>query len=374
MGNTVKNIMNPLRKLNTSMTIFFLAFGLSCVGLSHAARAVSPPPDGGYPNDNTAEGDRALFSLVTGRDNTALGFDALSSVTTGTENTATGSEALKNNTGNRNTADGYRALFKNTGSDNTAVGFAALEQNTSAINNVAIGSDALGGDVTGFQNVAVGAGALTEATTGSRNIGIGFLAGQSVVAGNDNIYIGNIGGGRHGGIDFSGSIRIGTQGTQTLTRIAGIFGATVFNGAQVYIDSSGQLATTPSSVRFKEEIAPMNKASETLYALKPVTFRYHNEIDPTRTRQLGLVAEDVEKINPDLVVRDTDGKPYSVRYDQVNAMLLNEFLKEHRTVQGQQKEIDALKAELTEQKTLIQKVSAQVEASKPAPQVVNNNQ
>ncbi|MGC2354415.1 MAG: tail fiber domain-containing protein [Candidatus Udaeobacter sp.] len=279
---------------------------------------------------------------------------------------------MKNNTGNRNTADGYRALFKNTGSDNTAVGFEALEQNTSAINNVAIGSEALGDDMTGFQNVAVGAGALEQATTGSRNIGIGFLAGESVVAGNDNIYIGNIGGGRRGGIDFSGSIRIGTQGIQNLTRIAGIFGAALFNGTPVYIDSSGQLGTTPSSVRFKEEIAPMNKASETLYALKPVTFRYRNEIDPTGTRQLGLVAEDVEKINPDLVVRDADGKPYSVRYDQVNAMLLNEFLKEHRTVQGQQKEIDALKAELREQKTLIQKVSAQFEASKPAPQVVNS--
>ena len=116
----------------------------------------------------------------------------------------------------------------------------------------------------------------------------------------------------------------------------------------------------------------MERASEALFALKPVTFRYKQEIDPNGTPQFGLVAEEVEKVNPDLVVRDKEGKPYSVRYDQVNAMLLNEFLKEHSTVQELRKEIATLTATVKEQASQIQKVSAQLETSKPAPQVVNN--
>ena len=128
-----------------------------------------------------------------------------------------------------------------------------------------------------------------------------------------------------------------------------------------------------SSARFKKDIKPMDKTSETVLALKPVTFHYKS--DTKGTPQFGLIAEEVAAVNPDLVVRGADGKVDSVRYEAVNAMLLNEFLKEHRTVQGQQKEIDALKAELKEQKALIQKVSAQIEVTKPAPQtVVNNNQ
>src|SRR5207247_3535006 len=122
--------------------------------------------------------------------------------------------------------------------------------------------------------------------------------------------------------------------------------------------------TLTSSKRFKEEIKPMDKTSDALFALKPVTFRYKKEIDPAGTSQFGLVAEEVEKVNPDLVVRDKEGKPYSVRYEQVNAMLLNEFLKEHRKVQEQQKEIDSLKAELTEQRDLIQKESDRLEITK----------
>jgi trimeric autotransporter adhesin len=154
----------------------------------------------------------------------------------------------------------------------------------------------------------------------------------------------------------------------TATYIAGI------SGSAVKINGSGQLGTAPSSARFKDEIKPMDKASKAIVALKPVTFRYKKEIDPDRTTQFGLVAEQVEKVNPDLVVRDKDGKPYSVCYEAVNVMLLNEFLKEHRLVQEQQKEIEALKAELKEQRTLIQKVSAQLELTKSAPQTVLNDQ
>ena len=127
-----------------------------------------------------------------------------------------------------------------------------------------------------------------------------------------------------------------------------------------------------SSGRFKEKIKPMEQASDALFALKPVTFRYKREIDSQQIPQFGLVAEDVEKVNPDLVVRDKDGKPYSVRYEAVNAMLLNEFLKEHSTVQELKKEIAALTATVKEQSAQIQKVSAQLEASKLAPQMVSN--
>jgi trimeric autotransporter adhesin len=133
----------------------------------------------------------------------------------------------------------------------------------------------------------------------------------------------------------------------------------------VYVNSEGKLGAQVSSRRFKDEIKPMEKASEVIYSLKPVSFRYKAEIEPTRARSFGLIAEEVEKANPDLVVRDKDGKAYSVRYDQVNAMLLNEFLKARRQIDAQQKQIEALTAGL-------QKVSAQLEARKPAPQVVNN--
>jgi len=158
------------------------------------------------------------------------------------------------------------------------------------------------------------------------------------------------------------------------------------SGSAVFIDANNRLGTITSSKRFKESIEPMDKASDGLFALKPVRFHYKKEIDPAGTKQLGLVAEDVEKVNPDLVVRDKEGKPYSVRYDQVNAMLLNEFLKEHkafieeqRKVEVQEKTIAELKSGMTalaatvkQQASQIQKVSTQLEASKPAPQVVNN--
>jgi hypothetical protein len=190
-------------------------------------------------------------------------------------------------------------------------------------------------------------------------VALGNLAGFAQTTGSNNIYIGNL--------------MEGSAGESNACYIGSIFNQTAAFGSPVLIDANSKLGTLTSSKRFKEEITPMNKASETLYGLQPVTFRYKKDIDPAQIRQLGLVAEDVEKVNPDLVVRDKEGKPYSVRYDQVNAMLLNEFLKEHGTVQNQQKEIDALKTELKEQKAQIQKVSAQLEMSKPAPQTVLNN-
>jgi len=155
----------------------------------------------------------------------------------------------------------------------------------------------------------------------------------------------------------------------------------VAGGVGVIIDTNGHLGTVVSSERFKDEIKPMDKASEAILTLKPVTFRYKHELDPDGILQFGLVAEEVDKVNPDLVVRDAEGKVYAVRYEAVNAMLLNEFLKqhnefikEHRTVQGQQKEIDALRAELKEQRALIQKVNDKTELDRPAPETVLNNQ
>src|SRR5205823_13469978 len=192
-------------------------------------------------------------------------------------------------------------------------------------------------------------------------------AGENLTTGNNNIDIFDRGVARE-----ANTIRIGKQGTQRTTFIAGIGGATV-TGTAVVVNSSGQLGVAPSSQRFKQNVQTMGDASDALLELRPVTFEYKPEVDPKGVSQFGLVAEEVEKVNPHLVARDEQGKLYSVRYEAVNAMLLNEFLKEHRTVQAQQKEIDALKAELKEQRALIQKVSDQLALSRPAPQMANNN-
>jgi hypothetical protein len=215
----------------------------------------------------------------------------------------------------------------------------------------------------------VGELALFNNTTGSNNTALGYRAGQKLTTGSNNIDIGvNV----FGVAGEANHIRIGVVGTQTKTFIAGIHGVAV-SGSAVLVSSSGQLGVAPSSERFKDEIKPIDNASEIIFALKPVTFRYKQNVDPERIPQFGLVAEEVEKVNPALITHDAEGKPFAVRYEAVNAMLLNEFLKEHRKVQEQQKEIDALKAELKEQKALIQKVSAEIEETKPAQRVVNNN-
>jgi trimeric autotransporter adhesin len=432
-----------------SLILFVL---LTYFALSPRVQAVNPPPDGGYPGNNTAEGSRALFSLSSGLYNTATGADSMYYNTTGNNNTATGFRALfRNTTGSWNTATGYgalynmvvgccstatgfqalyhdiaggntatghqalfinttgdgntavgiqalrsnvigswnvavgkEALFRNThGLGNTAVGADALFSNTTGVYNTANGSEALHGNITGSNNIAVGQGALYFHTagdynvavgtaalganrTGNQNIGIGFQAGQDLISGNDNIYIGSVAGNSE-----SNTIRIG--GGQTRTVISGIRGATVAGGILVYVGSDGQLGTQPSSARFKQDIQSMDDSSSVLLSLRPVMFRYKKEIDPVGMAQFGLVAEEVEKLNSDLVVCDKDGKPYAVRYDQVNAMLLNEFLKEHQTVQelksaavkqeamiaSQQKQIEALIAGL-------QKVSAQLAAASPS--------
>jgi hypothetical protein len=303
---------------------------------------------------------------------------------TGIANTAVGVDALYGNDqsgsglGSFNSALGTLALVSNTdGADNSAFGSLTLVFNTTGGSNTAIGEFALLDNTTGRENTAIGAsGALSHNTTGSGNIALGNAAGSDLTTGDNNIDIGN--GGQAG---ESGTIRIGTLGAHTATYVAGIFGATVTDGVGVIVDTDGHLATQVSSARFKDEIKPMDEASEAIFALKPVTFRYKKEMDPKQIPQFGLVAEEVEKVNPELVVCDKERKPYSVRYDAVNAMLLNEFLKEHRkneeqeaTITRQQKQIEVLAGSLKEQKALIQKVSDKVELSKRAPQMVVNRQ
>jgi hypothetical protein len=404
---------SPLR-----LAFLLIPLVLTCFALSPTAQAQLPPPapDGGYPNGNTAEGDGALFNLTTGIDNTATGFDALQSNTIGDSNTANGWQALMNNTtingvsGIRNTAVGYAALANNTiGDRNTATGRAALPNNTTGFRNTADGQDALFNNLTGDSNTATGDFALFSNTTGVANTGIGrnallnstggqntalgFEAGQNLTTGSNNIDIGNA-----GVATESNTIRIGAQGTQTKTFMAGINGAGV-TGVAVKVNAAGQLGTAPSSERFKDAIKPMDKASEAILALKPVTFHYKKELDPEGTPQFGLVAEQVEKVNPDLVARDDQGKVYTVRYEAVNAMLLNEFLKEHRKVEQQVHKMQEQEATIAQLKSIVaqqqkefqttaahqqkeietltaglQKVSAQLELNKPAPQTVLNDQ
>jgi hypothetical protein len=465
-----------------------LAF--ASIALSPAAQALlpSPPPDGGYPGGNTAEGTAALFNLTSGTANTAVGAGALFSNTTGGGNVgigsnalrlntsgnfnmAIGTDALRHNTANSNLAIGFQVLFANTtgnnltgigagalfqnttGSFNTAVGAAALGGNTSGANNTAVGRQSLNGNTTGSNNTAVGTSSLSANTTGhdnmatgyqallsnttgyfnmangqqalysnttgyqntangaqslfrnvdgfnntaygfaalafnvsgeintaigfdalfnctgSGNIALGQAAGFNLTTGTDNIDIG-----AQGIAAESKTIRIGTTLAQIATFIAGIRDTTTGNmdAIPVVIDSAGQLGTVSSSERFKTEIKPMDQTSEAILRLKPVTFHYKK--DSKSTPQFGLIAEEVAKVDPNLIVRDAQGKIYTVRYDAVNAMLLNEFLKEHRTVQEQQKQIQALAAQVREQAALLRKVSDRLELNKPARQMAVNNQ
>jgi Chaperone of endosialidase len=342
--------------------------------------------------ENTANGTAALESNDSGSNNTAIGAFALFSNTGGVAdfgsfNIAVGDRALfSNTTGIENTANGYQALVSNTtGNDNTATGAEALASNTTGDDNTVTGSFALSLNTTGSFNTAIGEGALGSNTEGINNTAVGGNAGFSLT-GNNNIVIGfNV----FGLTGESNIIRIGNTGI-TDTYIGGISGQTATGGAAVFVNSDGKLGTATSSARFKDQIKPMDKASEAILALKPVTFRYKKEIDSKGVPQFGLVAEEVAEVNADLVVRDEKGEIYTVRYEAVNAMLLNEFLKEHKKVEKQEatitrltndfqtvstqqrNEIQLLSAQLKEQAAQIQKVSAKLEASKPAPQVVNN--
>ena len=310
-----------------------LAF-LCLATIEPRAQAVSPPPDGGYPVGNTAEGQNALLSRTIGNYNTAIGFFSLKALTFAEFNTGVGAGTLFFNNAHQNTATGAGALLNN---------------------------------VTGHSNTANGALALFNNTSGDSNIALGNSAGLLRTTGNFNIDIGN-----PGLAGESSTIRIGNN-LQTRTFITGIRGVTTgnANAIPVLIDSLGQLGTVSSSRRFKKEIKPMEKASEAILALEPVTFQYKN--DKTNTPQYGLIAEQVADIDPDLVVRDDNGETYTVRYDAVNAMLLNEFLKERRKNAEQQAIITRLEKRIEALAAGLQEVSAQLKVSKPAPRTVLNN-
>jgi Chaperone of endosialidase len=433
----------------------FALFAFGALALAPTARAVlpSPTPDGGYPNQNTAEGTGALFqgsgawntalgyqaltnhgsggsyNTATGANalwddfsgtyntatgfealyeggtantatgafallgapqdlggngtyNTADGFKALTHNTDGSRNTATGAFALFGNqttsdgSGSNNTADGCQALYNSaTGGDNTAVGYRALFSNATGDDNTAIGHSALYSNLNGFGNTATGVAALLHNnginntadgayalngnTSGANNVALGFQAGENLTTGSGNVCIG-------AGVG-------GIAGENNTTRIRNVY-SSVASARAVYVNSNNKIGALSSSRRYKEDIQPMDKASEALFALMPVTFRYKKDVDPAQALAFGLIAEDVAEINPDLITRDEDGKPQTVRYEAVNAMLLNEFLKEHKTVEEQgamiarqQKQIEALTAGL-------QNVSAQLELSKAGPHTVANGQ
>src|SRR5262245_9293853 len=380
---------------------------LASFALLPQMRAVVPPPDGGYPNFTTAEGDHALQHLTGGIGNTGIGTFSLFSVsagnfntavgagsldlntadsntaagaaallfnTMGTENTAVGTAALEfNNSGNVNSAFGALALINNTGSNNTAIGDRALLNNIGGGSNTAVGQAAMLNNHTGSSNIAIGVQALGNNNSGSNNIALGNVAGAGLMTGSGNIYIGSVTGSvagetGHTYIQNIGSTTVSGGGTDTVT---------------VNL-TTGLVGHLSSSRRYKEDIKPMDNASEALYRLKPVTYRYKKQIDSGQSPAFGLIAEQVADVNPDLVARNSQGQPESVHYEMVNAMLLNEFLKEHRKVEEHQATITQLKRNFQsklerQQKQIealtagLQKVSAQLEVNKPAPQTVLNN-
>jgi len=439
--------MKSAVQLKTATPSLLITLALACLGLLPRALAVSPPPDGCYPNYTTAEGCNALESLTTGAGNTGVGWRSLFSTMGGSYNTGVGAGALLLNTADSNTAVGAVALLLNTsgtqntavGTDalvysdadvNTAVGFFALGQNRRAFtntalgafaaanndssgsklanDNVAVGGFALTANVNGTRDTAVGAGAIEFGNGGNDNTAVGLEAGGNM-SGNHNTAVGEMAGraisgnyntclGDSAGSNLIGGegdiyigaavqavgsnenedIRIGNDNAFSLrydTYIAGIYGRPVGpSPLTVLCGSDGKLTANASSRRFKHDIKPMDKASEAILALKPVTFRYNN--DSTNTPWFGLIAEDVAQVSEDLIVRDKEGKPFGVRDYAINAMLLNEFIKEHKKVEEQQATISGLKnevqtvvAQLKEQAAQIQKVSAQVEVSKRMAQV-----
>ena len=463
---TIQSTTNFIKFLSGCRDLF-IPLMLVGLGVVEQAQAITPPPDGGYPGGNTAEGQKALFSLASGGYNTAIGFFSLFSNTGGSFNTAVGAGALDLNTGDNNTATGAAALlvnstghnntamgflalasnaigsfntasgvhslFSNTGGnantatgnsalanndtgsfntatgqvalrsnttgsgntaigdealfsnttagDNTATGFGALFSNTTGGSNIAMGPQSLYSNTEGSSNTAIGAQALSNNTTGNENTTIGYQAIAINTNGSSNTAIGiyalsdstgnsNTALGQRAGIGVTTAdnvICIGTPGANVSNScyVGGIAGQTVgLGGSACYVDNDGKLGVFLSARRFKTDIADMDDASDGLLALRPVTFHYKPDLEKTGIPQFGLVAEEVAKVNPDLVTHDAKGNLSTVRYEAVNAMLLNEFLKEHRKVQELTKQFQATVAELTtrldEQAAQIQRVSAQL--------------
>lgn len=393
-----------------------------CAGFLAQVHAVSPAPDGCYPNFTTAEGCGALNSLTTGPGNTALGWRSLFSDSAGSFNTGLGAGALVLNDGDSNTAVGAAALLLNTNRDNTAIGTTAMVHNDTGSGNTAVGASALFNNATGIENSALGYHALFShqganfnnavggfalssdetgssnnafghsalannvtgirntaigdmalvSSTGSDNIALGANAGINQDTGSQNIYIGDSGSsGQERVIAIGANSPTGTPYTQTY--IGGIYNAPVTDRI-AYIQADGRLGTLMSSQRYKEDIQSMDAASDALYSLRPVTFHYKQKIDPSHKLSFGLVAEEVAEVSPDLVSPDAEGKPQTVRYDAINAMLLNEFLKEHRKVEELESRLARQEKQMESMAASLQRVSAQNETSRPTPEIAANRQ
>jgi hypothetical protein len=324
----------------------FKALGYSTTGDFNTAAGSEALESNTTGHDNTASGSEAMIFNTIGNSNTASGSGALRYNTSGGDNTATGAESINSNTtGYQNTASGALTLYSNTvGNHNTATGSYALYSNTNGDSNTASGDSALYSNTSGYHNTAFGEGSLLSNTTGSNNTALGSNAGYNLTHGSNNIDIGN-----EGVAGESGIIRIGTPSTQITTYIAGIESAKV-TGAAVYVTSSGQLGVLASSERYKTAIAPMGAGTEKLQELRPVSF--HLKSDPRGAVQYGLIAEEVAKIYPELVIRDQAGTIQGVRYDELAPMLLNEVQKqaaEIRELKQQQRQF-ATQAELNDLK------------------------
>ena len=387
---------NQIQQRRRRLTLIVAAL-LTCGWLIPNMNAVSPAPDGGYAGGNTAEGQNALFSLTNGTYNTAVGLLSLLSNQEGQFNTALGAGALlanlahqntavgagallSNTTGVKNTGDGTFVLFNNTtGNSNTGSGVAALFNNSTGFNNTAIGYNALLSNTTGGDNTGIGITVLFSNTTGEFNTAVGSQALRDNVAGDSNTAIGDSAGFN---ITGSGNVCIGAgvngvAGENNITRIRNIYDSAATERA-VYVTSDNRIGTLSSSRRYKEEIAPMNSVSEAIYSLTPVSFRYKKNINPAQPLCFGLIAEEVAKASPDLVTSDREGRPETVRYEAVNAMVLNEFLKEHRKVQQQEHTISELKNEIArlavrvkEQATQLQRLTNRLDVI--TPKVVAND-
>lgn len=298
-------------------------------------------------SNNTAVGFMTMNHFTFGSNNTALGFESLLFVTTGNDNTAGGHEALFSNTsGSANSASGYDSLYSNTtGNYNTASGYQALYANKTGAQNSAFGTNAMFKNHAGSYNTASGTNALYSNTTGSQNIAEGYKAGYSLTTGSNNIDIGN-----QGVAGESDTIRIGSFSTQTAVYLAGAATGLAAGGdfAQLSVDTStGQIGIAPlSSERFKTGITPMGSATAKLDELRPVTFQYKS--NPQGARQYGLIAEEVAKVYPELVVRDAKGKILTVRYDELAPMLLNAFQKQQQELESERRQRVAQAAEMRE--------------------------
>jgi trimeric autotransporter adhesin len=359
---------------------------LVCFGLCQQVQSATDTPDPGpLTASNTADGQSALGTLTTGLYNSAFGFLSLLSNTDANFNTGVGAGVLLVSTASENAAVGAGALFSNTtGSDNNAFGTFALFNNIAGTFNNAVGRNSLLNS-TGDQNNSMGDDAMFNNTTGSFNTAVGDDALDANVDGSSNVAIGDEAG-TGLGPSVNNCIAIGVPGAGTFATldntcfIGSIFDQPVSDpGTQeaVFVDQFNVVGIISSSRRYKHDIKPMDKASEAILALKPVTFKYNS--DKKGTPQYGLVAEDVAQVNPDLVARNKNGEISTVHYEQVNNMLLNEFLKEHKKVEElqaivaqQQKGMEVLTTQLKEQAAQIEKVSAQLEMGKPATKVVVN--